>query len=73
MHLKIYLKLFLRRSFFCRVLSAAEGTFCGGNSRAKYPTNGTTLIIMDRVQRNSVVAHPHLMSLQEATGVYHAM
>jgi hypothetical protein len=28
------------------------------------------LQIMDRVERNSVAAHPHLMSLQEATGVY---
>jgi hypothetical protein len=30
MHLKIYLKLFLRRSFFC---GAAEGIFGGGNLR----------------------------------------
>jgi hypothetical protein len=28
------------------------------------------LLIMDRVERNSVAAHPHQMSLQEATGVY---
>jgi hypothetical protein len=28
------------------------------------------LLIMDRVERNSVAAHPYLMSLQEATGVY---
>jgi hypothetical protein len=24
--------------------------------------------VMDRVERNSVAAHPHLMSLHEATG-----
>jgi hypothetical protein len=58
-----------------RVLLAAEETFGGGNLRGPNiqpigNSNHSYLLIMDRLEQNGVAAHPYLMSLHEATGVY---
>jgi hypothetical protein len=60
------------------VLLAAEGTIGGRNLRGQISNQQQPLLFTNKwtwsnhrtVERNSVVAHSHLTSLHEATGVY---